>query len=97
MRDSVSDLFPGNIDHSRPTFFIRMRQHSASDVIHFDTVGLTIVIATIGALFAVSIRPGTPGVAYQREEITIRVTFTDYLTGRTFTAQKLCKVKVPPK
>ena len=25
-----------------------------------------------------------------------RATFTDYLTGKTFTAQKLCKIKLPP-
>ena len=26
-------------------------------------------------------------------EITVRVQFTDYLTGKTFTAQKLCRIK----
>ena len=31
-----------------------------------------------------------------RDEITVRVQFTDYLTGKVFTAQKLCKVKLPP-
>ncbi|MCD4823112.1 MAG: hypothetical protein K8S55_00760 [Phycisphaerae bacterium] len=30
-------------------------------------------------------------------DITVRVEFTDYLTGKTFTAQKLCKIKLPPK
>ena len=30
------------------------------------------------------------------DEITVRVEFTDYLTGKTFTAQKLCKVHLPP-
>ena len=30
------------------------------------------------------------------DEITVRVQFTDYLTGKVFTAQKLCKVKLPP-
>ena len=29
-------------------------------------------------------------------EITIRVTFTDYLTGKTFTAQKAVQVNLPP-
>ena len=28
-------------------------------------------------------------------EITVRVAFTDYLTGRHFTAQKLCKIDLP--
>ncbi len=32
----------------------------------------------------------------EHDEITIRATFTDYLTGKTFTAQKLCKIKLPP-
>jgi hypothetical protein len=30
------------------------------------------------------------------EEITVRVEFVDYLTGRRFTAQKACKVNLPP-
>ena len=30
------------------------------------------------------------------DEITVRVEFIDYLTGKTFTAQKLCKVHLPP-
>jgi len=30
----------------------------------------------------------------QHDEITVRVEFTDYLTGKTFTAQELCKVKL---
>ena len=29
------------------------------------------------------------------DEITVRVTFVDYLTGKTFTAQKLCKIELP--
>ncbi len=29
------------------------------------------------------------------DEITVRVEFTDYLTGRVFTAQKACEVKLP--
>jgi len=29
-------------------------------------------------------------------DVTVRVTFTDYLTGKTFTAQKLCQVALPP-
>ncbi|MHC4295419.1 MAG: hypothetical protein ACYSTL_07520 [Planctomycetota bacterium] len=37
------------------------------------------------------------GSAPQHDEITVRVEFTDYLTGKTFTAQKLCKVKLAPK
>lgn len=28
-------------------------------------------------------------------DITVRVVFTDYLTGKTFTAQKVCKVDLP--
>ena len=32
----------------------------------------------------------------KHDEITVRATFTDYLTGKTFTAQKLCKIKLPP-
>jgi hypothetical protein len=31
----------------------------------------------------------------QHEEVTVRVEFTEYLTGRTFTAQKVCKVNLP--
>ncbi len=30
------------------------------------------------------------------DEITVRVEFMDYLTGRSFTAQKVCEVKLPP-
>jgi len=30
------------------------------------------------------------------ETLTVRVTFTDYLTGKTFTAQRACKVALPP-
>lgn len=30
------------------------------------------------------------------DEITVRAQFTDYLTGRRFTAQKLCKLALPP-
>ncbi len=33
----------------------------------------------------------------ERDEITVRVEFTDYLTGKVFTAQKLCKVKPPAR
>ena len=29
------------------------------------------------------------------EQLTVRVEFLDYLTGKTFTAQKACKVKLP--
>lgn len=29
------------------------------------------------------------------DEITVRVVFTDYLTGKTFSAQKTCKVSLP--
>jgi hypothetical protein len=29
------------------------------------------------------------------KEVTVRVEFVDYLTGKHFTAQKLCKVKLP--
>jgi len=31
----------------------------------------------------------------KHEEITVRVEFTDYLTGRRFTAQKVCKIDLP--
>ncbi len=31
----------------------------------------------------------------EHEEITVRAEFTDYLTGKTFTAQKVCKVRLP--
>ncbi len=31
-----------------------------------------------------------------RPEITVRVSFTEYLTGNVFTAQKLCTIKPPP-
>ena len=33
----------------------------------------------------------------KHNEITLRVEFTDYLTGRTFSAQKIVKVTLPPK
>jgi len=33
----------------------------------------------------------------KHNEITIRLEFTDYLTGRTFSAQKIVKVTLPPK
>jgi len=33
----------------------------------------------------------------QHEDVTVKVTFTDSLTGRFFTEQKLVKVKLPPK
>jgi len=36
-------------------------------------------------------KSGTPG----HKEITVRVEFTDYLTGKQFNAQKLCKVDLP--
>lgn len=29
-------------------------------------------------------------------EVTVRAVFTDYLTGKQFTAQKVCKVNLPP-
>ncbi len=32
----------------------------------------------------------------KHEEITVRVTFTDYLTGRTFSEQKACTITLPP-
>ena len=32
----------------------------------------------------------------KHSEITVRAEFTDYLTGKTFTAQKVCKVKLAP-
>ncbi|MFW6133396.1 MAG: hypothetical protein ACOC8F_05820 [Planctomycetota bacterium] len=32
----------------------------------------------------------------RHDEITVRVEFVDYLTGEHFTAQKLCKVDLPP-
>ena len=31
----------------------------------------------------------------RHRDLTVRVTFLDYLTGKTFTAQKLCKVDLP--
>jgi len=31
----------------------------------------------------------------KHDEITVRVTFVDYLTGKSFTAQKACKVNLP--
>jgi len=31
----------------------------------------------------------------KHDEITVRVTFVDYLSGKTFTAQKLCRVALP--
>jgi len=31
----------------------------------------------------------------KHRDLTVRVTFLDYLTGKTFTAQKLCKVNLP--
>ena len=31
----------------------------------------------------------------KHDEITVRITFTDYLTGKTFTAQKVCKINLP--
>ncbi len=31
------------------------------------------------------------------DEITVQVRFADYLTGKIFTAQKLCRVKLPPE
>ncbi|MBN1942030.1 MAG: hypothetical protein JW849_01935 [Phycisphaerae bacterium] len=33
----------------------------------------------------------------EHPEINLRVTFTDYLTGRSFTSQKLLKISLPPK
>ncbi len=32
----------------------------------------------------------------EHEDITVRAEFTDYLTGKTFTAQKVCTVKLAP-
>ena len=31
----------------------------------------------------------------KHDEITVRAEFTDYLTGKTFTAQRLCKIRLP--
>lgn len=31
------------------------------------------------------------------DELTVRVQFTDLLTGKTFTAQRVCRVKLPPR
>ena len=28
-------------------------------------------------------------------DVTVRVTFIDYLTGKTFTAQKVCRIDLP--
>jgi hypothetical protein len=36
-------------------------------------------------------RSGPP----EHADVTVRVAFVDYLTGRQFTAQKVCKVKLP--
>jgi len=33
----------------------------------------------------------------EHDEITVRVEFVDYLTGKTFTAQKACKLELPEK
>jgi len=30
------------------------------------------------------------------DQVTVRVVFLDYLTGKSFTAQKLCKIALPP-
>ncbi|MFB3891241.1 MAG: hypothetical protein ACE15C_04365 [Phycisphaerae bacterium] len=35
-------------------------------------------------------------VTPKHAEITVRVEFTDYLTGKHYTAQKVCKIKLPP-
>jgi hypothetical protein len=32
----------------------------------------------------------------KQDEVTVRAVFTDYLTGKQFTTQKVCKVKLPP-
>ncbi len=37
-----------------------------------------------------------PGKPPENPEVTIRVTFVDYLTKRVLTAQSTCKVKLPP-
>ncbi len=37
-----------------------------------------------------------PAAAPGHDQITVRVEFTDYLTGKIFDAQKLCKVRLPP-
>ena len=36
-----------------------------------------------------------PSSPPKHRQITVRVSFVDYLTGKTFTAQKLCKVNLP--
>ncbi len=41
--------------------------------------------------------PFPEGTAPAHPEINLRVTFTDYLTGQTFTAQKLLKLTLPAK
>ena len=38
-------------------------------------------------------RSGPPA----HSELTVRAAFTDYLTGKTFTAQKVIQVELPPK
>jgi len=43
--------------------------------------------------FACPWQPDPP----EHDEITIRVEFTDYLTGKVLTAQKLCKVALAPQ
>jgi len=35
-----------------------------------------------------------PGKAPAHEEVTIRAEFTDYLTGKKFTAQRVCKIEL---
>ena len=42
--------------------------------------------------FLCRLKSGLP----RHKDITVRVRFTDYLTGKTFTAQKLCQVRLPP-
>ena len=39
--------------------------------------------------------PWKKGAVPKHEEITVRVEFTDYLTGKVFSTQKICKVKLP--
>ena len=38
--------------------------------------------------------PFPEGKAVSSDEVTVRVEFIDYLTGKTFTGQKLCKIKL---
>lgn len=39
--------------------------------------------------------PWKKGTLPEHKQLTVRVEFLDYLTGKTFTAQKTCKIKLP--